>query len=182
MECIEVQGLIHQFIDDKLDERTLTEFLEHIKNCPSCHDDLEATYTVMAVIRLLDDEEETPDLLGALDRRIEEKEAWLKQQHRAHFLKKLVGATAFIMAMFLISSMIVFLAGNIRPEKHLTLPVHASVNNPLNIHRNVSVIDNFLYIREGNRIYMVSSKKMPGLLMFDSRRADRPKEGWINNE
>lgn len=63
MDCIEVQGLMNRFIDDKLDEKTLTEFLGHVKHCPSCYDDLEATYTVMAVLRLLDDEEETPELL-----------------------------------------------------------------------------------------------------------------------
>lgn len=108
MDCIEVQGLMNQFIDDKLDEKTLTEFLEHVKHCPSCYDDLEATYTVMAVLRLLDDEEETPELLRALDRRIEEKENWLKQQRRNHFLKKVVGLLAGLAAVFLIFSMIMF--------------------------------------------------------------------------
>ena len=106
MDCIEAQGLMNQFIDDKLDEKTLTEFLEHVKHCPSCYDDLEATYTVMAVIRLLDDEEETPDLLRALDRRIEEKEAWLRQQRRSHFFKKVIELTVFLVAAFLISSII----------------------------------------------------------------------------
>lgn len=179
MDCIEAQGLMNQFIDDKLDEKTLTEFLEHVKHCPSCYDDLEATYTVMAVIRLLDDEEETPDLLRALDRRIEEKEAWLRQQRRSHFFKKVIGLTAFLVAAFLISSMIMFFAGNIHSEKHLTVPFHASINNPMNVHRSESVIDDFLYIREGDKIYMVSSKRMPGWSMFDSQRKDRPKEGWI---
>lgn len=111
MDCVEVQGLINQFIDDKLDEKTLTEFLEHVKQCPSCYDDLEATYTVMAVIRLLDDEEETPELFRALNRRIEEKENWLKQQRRRRFLKKMVGLAMFLMAAFLISSMILFKIG-----------------------------------------------------------------------
>ena len=63
MDCIEAQGLINRFIDDKLDEKALTDFLEHVKHCPSCYDDLEATYTVMAVIRLLDEKEETSDYL-----------------------------------------------------------------------------------------------------------------------
>ena len=49
----------------------------------------------------------------------------------------------------------------------------------MNVHRSESVIDNFLYIREGDKIYMVSSKRMPGWSMFDSQRKDRPKEGWI---
>ena len=67
-----------QFIDDKLDEKTLTEFMEHLKQYSSCYDDLETTYMVMAVIRLLDDEKETPELFRALDCRIEEKENWMK--------------------------------------------------------------------------------------------------------
>ena len=86
--------------------------MEHVKHCPSCYDDLEATYTVMAVIRLLDEKEETSDYLKALDHRIEEKEAWLRQQRRTRFFKKMIGATAFIIASFLLSSMILFLAGD----------------------------------------------------------------------
>ena len=30
MDCIEAQGLINRFIDDKLDEKALTDFLEHV--------------------------------------------------------------------------------------------------------------------------------------------------------
>ncbi len=179
MDCIEAQGLINQFIDDKMDEKTLTEFLEHVKRCPSCYDDLEATYAVMAVIRLLDDEEETPELLRPLDHRIEEKEIWLKQQRRNRFFKKACGLTAFLVTVFLVSSIVMFLAGDIHTEVQLTVPFHARLNNPMNIHRTDSVIDNFLYIRQGDKIYIVSSKKMPGIFMFDSRRADRSKEGWI---
>lgn len=179
MDCIEAQGLINQFIDDKLDEKTLAQFLEHVKGCPSCYDDLEAMYTVMAVIRLLDDEEDRSDLLGALDRHIEEKEAWLKQKHRSHFMRKVAGLAAFLASAFLISSIVAFLAGNIHPERYLTVPIHASINNPMNIHREELVIDDFLYVREGDKIYIVYSKKMPGIFMFDSKRADKPKEGWI---
>lgn len=179
MDCIEAQGLINQFIDDKLDEKTLTEFLEHVKHCPSCYDDLEATYTVMAVIRLLDEEEETSDYLKALDHRIEEKEAWLRQQRRTHFFKKTIGVTIFLTAAFLLSSMIIFLAGNIEHEKHLTVTVSSGIHNPLNIYRKERIMDKFLYIRDGDNLKLIYSVQMPGMDVFDSRKADRPREGWI---
>ena len=179
MDCIEAQGLINQFIDDKLDEKTLTEFLEHVKHCPSCYDDLEATYTVMAVIRLLDEEEETSDYLKALDHRIEEKEAWLRQQRRTHFFKKTIGVTIFLTAAFLLSSMIIFLAGNIEHEKHLTVTVSSGIRNPLNIYRKERIMDKFLYIRDGDNLKLIYSVQMPGMDVFDSRKADRPREGWM---
>lgn len=179
MDCIEAQGLINQFIDDKLYEKTLTEFLEHVKHCPSCYDDLEATYTVMAVIRLLDEEEETSDYLKALDHRIEEKEAWLRQQRRTHFFKKTIGVTIFLTAAFLLSSMIIFLAGNIEHEKHLTVTVSSGIHNPLNIYRKERIMDKFLYIRDGDNLKLIYSVQMPGMDVFDSRKADRPREGWM---
>lgn len=179
MDCIEAQGLINQFIDDKLDEKTLTEFLEHVKHCPSCYDDLEATYTVMAVIRLLDEEEETSDYLKALNHRIEEKEAWLRQQRRTHFFKKTIGVTIFLTAAFLLSSMIIFLAGNIEHEKHLTVTVSSGIHNPLNIYRKERIMDKFLYIRDGDNLKLIYSVQMPGMDVFDSRKADRPREGWM---
>lgn len=179
MDCIEAQGLINQFIDDKLDEKTLTEFLEHVKHCPSCYDNLEATYTVMAVIRLLDEEEETSDYLKALDHRIEEKEAWLRQQRRTHFFKKTIGVTIFLTAAFLLSSMIIFLAGNIEHEKHLTVTVSSGIHNPLNIYRKERIMDKFLYIRDGDNLKLIYSVQMPGMDVFDSRKADRPREGWM---
>ena len=179
MDCIEAQGLINQFIDDKLDEKTLTEFLEHVKHCPSCYDDLEATYTVMAVIRLLDEEEETSDYLKALDHRIEEKEAWLRQQRRTHFFKKTIGVTIFLTAAFLLSSMIIFLAGNIEHEKHLTVTVSSGIHNPLNIYRKERIMDKFLYIRDGDNLKLIYLVQMPGMDVFDSRKADRPREGWM---
>lgn len=37
-------------------------FIQHVRQCPSCYDDLEVNYTVMAVIRLLEDEDESLDL------------------------------------------------------------------------------------------------------------------------
>lgn len=179
MDCIEAQGLINRFIDDKLDEKALTDFLEHVKHCPSCYDDLEATYTVMAVIRLLDEKEETSDYLKVLDHRIEEEEAWLRQQRRTRFFKKMIGATAFIIAAFLLSSMILFLAGNIEHEKHLTVTVSSGIYNPLNLHRKERITDKFLYIRDGDNLKLVYSVRMPRMDVFDSRKADRPKEGWM---
>ena len=44
MDCIEAQGLINRFIDDKLDEKALTDFLEHVKHCPSCYDAVSYTH------------------------------------------------------------------------------------------------------------------------------------------
>ena len=74
MDCREAQSLINQFIDDRMDDDTARAFIQHVRQCPSCYDDLEVNYTVMAVIRLLEDEDESLDLSRQLDHKIEEKE------------------------------------------------------------------------------------------------------------
>ena len=58
MNCREAQQLMSSFIEDKMDEETLEAFIDHVRSCPSCYDDLEVYYMVMSGIRQLDEEED----------------------------------------------------------------------------------------------------------------------------
>ncbi len=91
MDCREAQSLINQFIDDRMDDDTAKAFIEHVRKCPSCYDDLEVNYTVMTVIRLLEDGDETLNLPKQLDRKIEEKELKIQQHHRSWMMRRTVG-------------------------------------------------------------------------------------------
>ena len=40
MDCKEFNGLIHDFLNDRLNETELSEFLAHIESCDNCRDEL----------------------------------------------------------------------------------------------------------------------------------------------
>lgn len=53
MNCNEINQLISLYLDDFLETETQIEFLEHIKNCPSCAKELEETKTLLSQVQSL---------------------------------------------------------------------------------------------------------------------------------
>ena len=43
MDCKEFNGLIQDFLNDRLDEMKLSEFLSHIEECEDCRDELKGS-------------------------------------------------------------------------------------------------------------------------------------------
>lgn len=46
MDCKEFNGLIQDFLNDRLSEMKLSEFLSHIENCDNCRDELRIQYLI----------------------------------------------------------------------------------------------------------------------------------------
>ena len=46
MDCKEFNGLIQDFLNDRLDEMKLSEFLSHIEECEVCRDELRIQYLI----------------------------------------------------------------------------------------------------------------------------------------
>ena len=46
MDCKEFNGLIHDFLNDRLNETELSEFLAHIESCDNCRDELRIQYLI----------------------------------------------------------------------------------------------------------------------------------------
>lgn len=57
MTCLEAQSKIVAFIEDKLSDEELLEFVKHIRNCNNCAEELEIYYTLMIGMKQLDNEE-----------------------------------------------------------------------------------------------------------------------------
>ena len=49
MDCKEFNGLIQDFLHDRLDEMKLSEFLSHIEECEDCRDELRIQYLIYEV-------------------------------------------------------------------------------------------------------------------------------------
>ena len=170
MDCREAQSLINQFIDDRMDDDTARAFIQHVRQCPSCYDDLEVNYTVMAVIRLLEDEDESLDLSRQLDHKIEEKETQIQLRYRRWIARRTAAVLACVASIFILFCGLMFAMGNVAPKSQLTGSRHAGIMNPMNIHRHPEAIDAFLYIKSGKKLRLVAPKSMPGTELFDIKR------------
>lgn len=57
MTCLEAQSKIMAFIENKLPDDELKEFIKHVKNCENCSEELEIYYTLIVGMKELDNEE-----------------------------------------------------------------------------------------------------------------------------
>ena len=55
MTCLEAQSKIMAFIEDKLPDDELREFIKHVKTCENCSEELEIYYTLIVGMRQLDE-------------------------------------------------------------------------------------------------------------------------------
>lgn len=67
MTCKEAESLVMPYIRHELPESKLEDFLEHIKNCGNCKEELEIYYTVEVGIRQLDEDTGTYNIKGAME-------------------------------------------------------------------------------------------------------------------
>ena len=56
MNCRETQQMIYRYLNNDLDERELQAFLDHVRECPSCYEELEIYYSVQEAIEYLEDD------------------------------------------------------------------------------------------------------------------------------
>ena len=57
MTCLEAQSKIMAFIENKLPDDELKEFIKHVKNCDNCSEEPEIYYTLIVGMKELDNEE-----------------------------------------------------------------------------------------------------------------------------
>ena len=65
MNCLEAQSKIVAFIEDKLDDSEVLEFIRHIRSCENCAEELEIYYTLLVGMKQLDEDQELSTNLKA---------------------------------------------------------------------------------------------------------------------
>ena len=98
MECKEAEKLIRKFIDDELDYRESIQFMEHVKECGNCKEELAIQFLVSEGMANLE-EGVAFDLQGELERRMERVE---KRMARHENLRYLSYVTEFFAVVLLI--------------------------------------------------------------------------------
>ena len=102
MDCFEAKEMVSDYIKRTLSDEKLEEFISHIRNCPSCYEELETCFIVdEAINQLSDDQETTLDFKELL-------EEDLKRSER-HLLFEKMKMGLFILALFLLAGVILYL-------------------------------------------------------------------------
>ncbi len=60
MTCLEAQSNIMAFIDGKLSDDEVVDFVRHMQSCRNCSEELEIYYTLIVGMRKLDNNEDLP--------------------------------------------------------------------------------------------------------------------------
>lgn len=96
MNCREAQSCIVPFIEDKLDDERMEQFLHHIENCSECYDELEVYFIVFSGTRQLDnDQEDISDFKGELKKYIQsKKDKYHKKHQRSIWIRAAMTASA----------------------------------------------------------------------------------------
>ena len=112
MNCQNAQSMVLNFINNKLDKEETRAFIEHVRDCKDCWEELEIYYVMLVGLKQLDEGEElAADFRKKLQNEVEscyvEIEREAKRKHIAKIIKILVTAAILIwMFAYLISAML----------------------------------------------------------------------------
>lgn len=72
MTCVEAEKMVVPYMKDELSQTELEDFLNHIKTCDNCREELEIHYMVDVGLKKLDEADGTYDIVGDLKRKVAE--------------------------------------------------------------------------------------------------------------
>lgn len=102
MTCLEAQTKIMAFIDNKLSDEELYDFVKHVKNCKNCSEELEIYYTLLVGMKQLDNNENlSADFKHDLDRKLDDS------MHRINNTKKLKKSSVAIIVIAIVAAGII---------------------------------------------------------------------------
>ncbi len=107
MKCEQAMQMMDMYLNDELSPKDLEAFLEHIKACPECYDELETLFTITVGIKYLEEEHhESYNIPQMLKDDLKKKDRKLKKRKEFHrllwnlILVLLIGVAAFFIIRF----------------------------------------------------------------------------------
>ncbi len=103
--CREIVGMIPDFLDGKLSGRQQEHFLEHIRNCRSCYEELETNYMVNRTIDYLDRNNKAGgsfDFKPMLEKDLKEQEEKILKSRKIRRLQLVILGFTLLLLLFLI--------------------------------------------------------------------------------
>ena len=100
MNCQEAQSNVLNYINHKLNKEEIRRFIEHIRECDDCRDELE----------IYDGELQTADFQKAMKEDLCTRyEQCMREQDRTHSIRVLLGAFILSLLLWLIGQLIVII-------------------------------------------------------------------------
>ena len=82
MNCSTAESMVNRYINRTLSVEELEDFLEHIKKCPDCYDELETYYTITVGMKYLEEERlEAYNIPHMLKEDLRKKERYVRWVH-----------------------------------------------------------------------------------------------------
>lgn len=100
MTCMEAEKLVIPYINDRLSGCQLEDFVEHIKTCENCREELEIHYMVDVGLKKLDQGEGTFDILGDMKEKLSDSEHRLNRYLAFQILRYAVGTLSGAAVLF----------------------------------------------------------------------------------
>ena len=122
MNCQNAQSMVLNFINNKLDKEETKEFIEHIRSCKDCWEELEIYYVMLIGLKQLDEGEELAadfkeKLQNEVDSRYLEIEKNSKRKYAAKIVIVLTIAAMLIwMFVYLVFAMFLYIVKSGRVE------------------------------------------------------------------
>lgn len=108
MDCRTVQQKIMPYIERKLSDAELEEFLDHVQHCAGCSEELEVYFTIYYALQKLDsDDTDSFDMKEILRNDMEKMQMKLQKNESVRFMKKF-----FYVVIGMVIGMVVFVGAD----------------------------------------------------------------------
>lgn len=104
MKCEEALTKIEAYIDHTLSGRELEEFLEHVKSCRECYDELETYYIISVGMRYLEENLESYNIPKMLQEDLHTRERQVRRRNIFRKTAVFLGVLFFIVLLVLVLS------------------------------------------------------------------------------
>ncbi len=115
MDCKTAQQMITPFIEHRLNDREMEAFIEHIRGCKACSEELEVYFTIYYALEQLDhDRQGSYDIKQLLEQELQRAEKTLQKHNIVKFYRKtLMGLIGIVAAVFAVTAVQTLLYGSI---------------------------------------------------------------------
>lgn len=101
MNCLEAQSKIMAFIENKLPDDELREFIKHVRTCKNCYEELEIYYTLIVGMKQLDESDNVSEFFkDSLNNKLDEEMA------RITTVKRIASSTIMVVIVAVVMGMI----------------------------------------------------------------------------
>lgn len=114
MDCKTAQQKITPYIERKLNDRETEEFIEHVRGCEACSEELEVYFTIYYALAQLDKEDnDVYNIKELLEKDLKQSEDRVKKHNIVRFYRRLLMTLIGIVAgIFLITGAQTLLTGS----------------------------------------------------------------------